>query len=103
MSAAISGDGPAYRHRGAHSRDPWAHAGYGSPLISPWKLHHDLAQVTARLHEFQRLRHRIEVNGAVDHGLDPIAPDRRRHGLEHFSASDRQPDHAQVLPKNARD
>ncbi|MGY4382033.1 AraC-like DNA-binding protein [Bradyrhizobium sp. i1.3.6] len=52
------------------------------------KLNHDLAEVTALLHQPQRVRHGIEAERTVDDRLHAIAADRGRHPLEHPTAAD---------------
>jgi AraC-like DNA-binding protein len=52
------------------------------------KLNHDLAEVTALLHQPQRVRHGIEAERTVDDWLHAVTAYRGRHPLEHPTAAD---------------
>src|SRR5213083_1009970 len=61
----------------------------------------DLAEMAAALHQPQRLGHGVEIERAVDHRLEAIAPNCRGHAFKHATAADREPDDMQVLAEYA--
>ena len=66
------------------------------------KLNDDLTEMAAFFHKVQGLRHSIESNRPVNYGLHVVALNSRDHLFEHSPAPDRQADHMQILPKQAR-
>jgi hypothetical protein len=67
------------------------------------KLNDDLAEMVAFFQKVQCLRHSIESNCAVNYRLHVIALNSEGHLFEHSPAADRQTDHVQILPEQARD